>query len=152
MAELARATAETITVNDVQMRLAQDLDEVFFSDSHAGGVKVELSAGGGHSVELPRQLTPVVLAALEAVRSGQTLSIGLRPKELTTTAAAKVLGVSRPTLVKMIRDGRIPARKVGTHHRVLTTDVLKLRDSRLSERRQAVFALMDLAQGEQDFS
>ena len=45
------------------------------------------------------------------------------PQELTTTVAAKRLGISRPTLMKLIREGKIPAHKVRSHMRLLTTDV-----------------------------
>jgi excisionase family DNA binding protein len=38
--------------------------------------------------------------------------------------AAKVLGISRPLVCHPMDTGRIPFRQVGTHRRVLVTDVL----------------------------
>jgi excisionase family DNA binding protein len=66
------------------------------------------------------------------------------PENLTTTAAASVLGVSRPTLMKMIKRHEIPAHKVGSHSRLRTEDVLAARTARRSKQRQAFDALRAL--------
>jgi excisionase family DNA binding protein len=42
--------------------------------------------------------------------------------ELTTQEAAAALRVSRPTIIKAIDEGRLPARKVGKHRRVRIYD------------------------------
>lgn len=58
-------------------------------------------------------------------RLGAVLTRGVAavPEELTSVEAAKMIGVSRPTLIKMARTGEIPSRMVGTHTRFLTEDV-----------------------------
>ncbi|MFT4189549.1 MAG: helix-turn-helix domain-containing protein [Aeromicrobium sp.] len=86
---------------------------------------------------VPRELTDVISRVLEVMAQGGTVVIGSLPDELTTTAAAEQLGVSRPTLMRMIRDGEITAHKVGTHHRLRTPDVLAFKRKRLERQRQA---------------
>ncbi|MFT4011700.1 MAG: helix-turn-helix domain-containing protein [Nocardioidaceae bacterium] len=66
------------------------------------------------------------------------------PEELTTTQAAQELGISRPTLMKMIRNGEIPAHKVGTNTHLRKAAVRVKRHERLTARRQALAELMEL--------
>ena len=66
------------------------------------------------------------------------------PKGTLIIRAAEQLGISRPTLMKLIRDGELPAHKVGTHHRVKTADVLAHRRARLERQRSALDELRAL--------
>jgi excisionase family DNA binding protein len=61
--------------------------------------------------------------------------------ELTTSQAAAVLGVSRPTVVRLIDAGKLRARRVGSHRRLALSDVIAYREAS-SERRHAALDRM----------
>lgn len=93
---------------------------------------------------LPPELNLLINKVVRAVVQEVPISITTMPKELTTTNAAAILGISRPTLMKYIREGRIQARKVGSHHRLKSREVIELADALKEEQRRAVFDLMDI--------
>lgn len=98
----------------------------------------------GQDAILPAEVAGVLELVLEAMAEGRPVSVAAMPENLTTTAAAGLLGLSRPTLMKLVREGRIPAHKVGSHHRLRSIDVLALKDELRLERQQSVFEVMNL--------
>lgn len=97
---------------------------------------------------LPPELGRILQQVLEAVGRGGTITVGAIPEELTTTTAAEILDVSRPTLMKMIRAGEIPAHLVGTHHRLKAEDVFARLRQRRAREREALQALLE-AEGDE---
>jgi len=93
------------------------------------------------ATELSPELSTLLLHVLAGLARGP-VSVTALPDELTTTVAAELIGVSRPTLMKMVRDGVLPSRQAGTHTRLRTADVLALRRTRARERREAFEALL----------
>ena len=75
---------------------------------------------------------------VEAIGRGGTVTIGTLPKEVTTTTAAKMLGISRPTLMQLLSKNELPSHKVGSHTRILSEDVQKYRETRTAVRRQGL--------------
>ncbi|MGJ3510129.1 excisionase family DNA-binding protein [Enemella sp. A6] len=94
----------------------------------------------GDRVELTEGLYNILKRAAEALRRGQSVNILAVDQEITTQQAAEILGVSRPTVVKLIDDGQLRATVPGTVRRKLRLrDVLKYRDE-LHERRSDFIA------------
>src|ERR1035441_4106050 len=92
------------------------------------------------ALSLPRKIAEKVLALLDAERT--TGAVVVPVKELfTTTETATMLGLSRPTLMKLIESGEIGHVKVGTHHRVPAQAVLEFQRARAARREQADEAL-----------
>ena len=92
----------------------------------------------GTTVHLPKTAVDGLIEMLDAVARGEDATVVRTPREVTTQQAATVLNVSRPTVVKLIDDGGLPARKVGSHRRILLSDLLAYRDKIVAERRAAL--------------
>jgi excisionase family DNA binding protein len=107
-------------------------------------VDLVFTTSTGRQVALDPAVVDLVHHLLARVAQGGELTVHTLPEILTTSAAADMLGVSRPTLMKLIRDGRLEAIKVGTHHRLRLGDVVALRASREGARREAIEELLDL--------
>src|SRR5690606_40591362 len=58
------------------------------------------------------------------IAQGRELATVAADALLTATEAAKLLGVSRPTLIRYLDEGRLPSTKTGRDRRVLTAHVL----------------------------
>lgn len=89
----------------------------------------------GTTIRLPKAALDGLIEMLDAAAHGEDATVVRTPREVTTQQAATLLNVSRPTVVKLIEDGTLPARKVGSHRRILLTDLLTYRDNVVTERR-----------------
>ena len=107
---------------------------------------VSLSADG-HVVALPPELKELLGEVVRAMRRGQAVTLGPLSQQLTTQEAADLLGISRPTLIKLLEKGRIPYETPGRHRRLRLVDVLTYRTQRRRERRST---LDDLAADAQE--
>jgi excisionase family DNA binding protein len=69
--------------------------------------------------------------------------------ELTTQAAADLLNVSRPHLIKLVDEGKIPYKKVGIHRRIRFQDLMNYKAKQDAEQRRL---LAEMAQFSQDLN
>jgi len=88
----------------------------------------------------------LLMDILEAMATGRGITIIPENAELTTVEAAEVLNVSRPFLIKLLDEGAIPHRKVGTHRRVRMEDVMNYKTKIDAEREAALDQLVVDAQ------
>ena len=127
----------------VEERLREQAAEFVGRTNDADSVGFALACADGSPVEMPPELSSFLLHVLRGLARGR-VAVATLPEELTTTVAAQLVGVSRPTLMKLVRSGALPSRQVGTHTRLATGDVLALRRTRARDRREALDALRDL--------
>jgi len=92
----------------------------------------------GRPLDLPAPVAEALAEILEAAAHGEQALVVRSPDDLTTEQAAAVLGVSRPTVVRLVESGKIPGRMVGTHRRLSLGDVLAHRDASAKRRTQAL--------------
>jgi excisionase family DNA binding protein len=95
-------------------------------------------AATGDQVEIPEEIHRVLLQVIDSMQRGLAVSILPQSKTLTTQQAADLLGISRPTLVKLLDKQKLPFERVGTHRRLLLVDVMAFRDRRRQEQYDAL--------------
>jgi excisionase family DNA binding protein len=99
------------------------------------GPVVTLVGADGVEVQLPAAAREVLAHAADAMSRGMAVYVSPAAARLTTGEAAELLGVSRPTVVKLLESGAIPFEKTTSHRRVRLDDVLVYRERRRAERR-----------------
>lgn len=104
---------------------------------------------GRRAVSVPPEIGKLLQHVLDVMARGGTVTIGTVPEVVTTSTAAGILGISRPTLMKMINEGSIPSHMVGTHHRLRADDVYATLWARRARERAAFEELMEL-EGDED--
>ena len=92
----------------------------------------------GTLVHLPAAVHEVLVQVITSMRAGRAITIAPLAQRLTTQEAADLLGVSRPTLIKLLDEGKIAFEKPGRHRRIRLDDLLAYRDQRRQERGQAL--------------
>lgn len=95
--------------------------------------------------DLPVEAYRVLREVLEAMAKGLAITVMPRHTMLTTQEAADILGISRPTLVKLLGEGVIPFEQRGRHRRLLLTDVLEYQHRARVERSRHLDAMADEA-------
>jgi excisionase family DNA binding protein len=95
-------------------------------------------------IELPEAIHQALTKVVAALHAGKAVTIAPQTMALTTQQAADLLGVSRPTVVRLINDNVLPAERIGNRHRLLLDDVLSYRDERRKRQYDALAATADI--------
>jgi excisionase family DNA binding protein len=91
-------------------------------------------------VELPPAIYHAVRQVVEALQQGHAVTVAPVTQTLTTQQAADLLGVSRPTVIKLLNEGKIPYERTGNNRRILLRDLLAYRKHRRDEQYAALEA------------
>jgi excisionase family DNA binding protein len=92
---------------------------------------------GGH-IELPGPEFDALVQVVTAMAQGQGVTIAPHNAMLTTQEAGDFLGISRPTLVKLLETDEIPFERRGRHRRVRLSDLLGYQERSRGERRRTL--------------
>ncbi|SDO86531.1 DNA binding domain-containing protein, excisionase family [Klenkia soli] len=79
----------------------------------------------GTEITLPAPLGEALEFVADAFVDGASVTLSRHERMVTTQEAADLLGVSRPTLVRMLDHGLIPYDQPGSHRRLRLADVLE---------------------------
>ncbi len=129
----------TVLLHDV---VAEQATEVLRAAEDETALVLSIELPTGRRIPLPGELASFLLDIVDDVSQGRSVSLKTMPRELSTSVAAAELGISRPTLMKLIDRGELPAHKVGSHTRVLREDVASLKAERELRIRSAAEELL----------
>lgn len=130
--ERAHAREEPLGFN-VPDGLTRDMAEEaanFLADRRGAGQALQIvtSVGNGdrrqESVILPRLAVDMIAQLLTELGRGHAVVVEPVEAELTTQQAADILNVSRPYLIGLLDEGKIPYRRVGNRRKISLMQLL----------------------------
>lgn len=109
------------------------------------GVELRVQIGG-ETLRLPKGVDDLLYHLLAEMAQGNAVTIIPVHAELTTQEAADYLNVSRPYLIRLLEEGRLPFSMVGTHRRIKFSDLAAYRKKSDEERKRVMKELAAQAQ------
>lgn len=119
-----------------------------YADADRVSLALKGSNGESDDLVLPGHVIQILLNVLSEMSKGNAISLVPYHQEVSTQEAANLLNVSRPFLVKLLEEGEIPFRKVGSHRRVLFQDILEYKERVNKARLDSLSKLAELSQDE----
>jgi hypothetical protein len=99
---------------------------------------IETATGTAQTVDISMNLAMAFLEISKLIEAGsKEISLFADDPELSPEVASNLLGMSQPMVARRIRLGDLAARKVGSDHRIKTSELLAFR-AREAERKAAL--------------
>jgi excisionase family DNA binding protein len=119
---------ETVAPTKAEAQLARESSRRLATHKlgRRSSVRIRLLDDGDEAepVAVPASALRLFLHLLTEMSQGNAVTLIPSHAELTTQQAADLLNVSRPYLVKLLEEGKIPFRTVGKYRRVRFDDVM----------------------------
>ncbi len=94
-------------------------------------------------IRIPLSALKLLAKILKETSKGKPVSIVPIATEVTTQAAAEILGCSRPHIVKLLESGKISFTKVGKHRRIKYEDIISYKNEMKTEQERLINEIMD---------
>src|SRR5271154_2959990 len=128
MATLIPENFETVAPSEADALLARESSRRLATHQlgKRSSIRIQLLADGeeAETVAVPASALRLFLHLLTEMSQGHAVTLIPTHSELTTQQAANLLNVSRPYVVKLLDEGKIPCRSVGQYRRVRVDDLL----------------------------
>ncbi len=131
---------ETATPTEADCRHAREslerISQILTSDVSDLSIRIQNDEQVGADIILPASVLRLLKAILAEMAQGHGVAVLPVRAELTTQQAADLLNVSRPYLIRLLEERKIPFRLVGQHRRVRFDDLLAYQRKDDEERRR----------------
>jgi excisionase family DNA binding protein len=121
-------TFETVAPTEADAQLARESSRRLATRKvgRRSSVRIQVLDDGeaAEAVVVPASALRILLHALTEMAQGNAVTLLPIHAELTTQQAADLLNVSRPYVVKLLDEGKIPCRTVGKYRRVRFDDLM----------------------------
>jgi excisionase family DNA binding protein len=108
-------------------------------------VKIKVQDEGKY-LEIPPKAFSLLYDILSNMAAGKSVTLIPSDSEVSTQLAADMLNVSRPHIVKLLEEGVIPFKKVGSHRRIQLKDLMKYEKALKANREKQLEILAKQAQ------
>jgi len=130
------ASAETIQIAPRDEQEIEQASRLYRMLLHEG--TAALVGPDGVRIDLPPTVHEILVRVVEKMQEGKAIAILPLVEELSTQAAADLLGVSRQFFVRECEAHKLPFHFTGTHRRVFLKDLLDYKKQREQARRDAI--------------
>ncbi len=113
--------------------------------SEDGFTKIRIHENGEY-LRIPKKALSLLYTILENMAEGKSITLIPSEAEISTQQAAEMLNVSRPHLVKLLEEGKIPFKKVGTHRRIELKHLIDYEKKLKENQKQKLAQLAQQAQ------
>jgi len=135
---------ELAPLSNQEVVLARDSGDAIagFVDGDTA-LQITISRSNGEKMEatVPAFALRILAQTLSDIAQGKPVTLFPPQAELTTHQAAGMLRVSRPYLIKLLDEKRIPHRKIGAHRRIRYDDLRVYLDRENAARRETLAEL-----------
>lgn len=101
-----------------------------------------INQDSGEAVQLPPAVAILVRQLLETLAAGRVAVVTAQKDEMTPNEAAEFLNVSRPYLLRLLDEGTLPFRLVGTHRRIPSDALARYKHEQRARSRKAIDELI----------
>jgi excisionase family DNA binding protein len=140
MIELKNISKPSKEEQQVAMKSYSALAEVL-EQLHIENPEIEIEETQ-ERIKIPLKALKLLAEILRVTSEGKPISIIPIATEMTTQAAADLLGCSRPHLVKLLERGEIDYTKVGKHRRVKFEDLMNYKKQQKEKQRELLRQMM----------